>query len=97
MPDEYSEKINQYWDEITSMYISFEDKKPIIELEPNRPRIIAFPAEEYLDGLSERNREQARKQYHKATATGAMMVFVKDKEKEVLRSYVFQRVGGEQD
>jgi len=95
MVDEYSEKINQYWDEITSMYISFEDKKPIIELEPNRPRIIAFPAEEYLDGLSERTRDHARNQYHNAAATGAMMVFVKDEEKEVLRSYVFQRVDGE--
>ncbi|CAB1074839.1 hypothetical protein D1AOALGA4SA_2659 [Olavius algarvensis Delta 1 endosymbiont] len=95
MHDEYSEKINQYWDEITGMYISFEDKKPIIELEPNRPRIIAFPAEEYLDKLGERNREQARKQYQKATATGAMMLFVKDEEKEVLRSYVFQREDGE--
>lgn len=46
MPDEYSEKINEYWDEITGMYILFEDKKPIIELEPNRIRIIAYPAEE---------------------------------------------------
>jgi len=94
MPDEYSEKINKYWDEITGMYILFEDKKPIIELEPNRIRIIAFPAEEYLDGLSERNREQSRKQYQKATATGAMMVFVRDEEKDVLRSYVFPRVNG---
>ena len=95
MPDEYSEKINQYWDEITTMYISFEDKKPIIELEPNKPRIIAFPAEDYLAGLSERTRERTRMQYQKAAATGALMVFVKDEEKEVLRSYVFQRVDGE--
>jgi len=95
MPDEYSEKINEYWDEITGMYILFEDKKPIIELDPNRIRIIAYPAEEYLDGLSERTREQTRKQYQKATATGALMVFVRDEEKEVLRSYIFPRADGE--
>lgn len=95
MPDEYSEKINKYWDEITGMYILFEDKKLIIELEPNRIRIIAYPAEEYLDGLSERTREQTRKQYQKANATGALMVFVRDEEKEVLRSYIFPRADGE--
>jgi hypothetical protein len=48
MSDEYFEKINEYWDEITGMYVEFEDKKPIIEFEPNRIRIIAYPAEGYL-------------------------------------------------
>ena len=46
MTDEYSEKINEYGDEITGMYIAFEDKKPIIEFELNKMRIIAYPAEE---------------------------------------------------
>lgn len=89
-PD-YTEKINEYWDKITGMYIAFEGKKPIIEFEPNRIRIIAYPAEEYLDGLSERTREQTKKQYQKAIATGALMVFVRDEEEEVLRSYIFPR------
>lgn len=48
MSEEYFDKINDYWDEITGMYVAFEDKKPIIEFEPNRIRIIAYPAEEYL-------------------------------------------------
>ena len=91
MSDEYLEKINGYWDEITGMYLAFEDKKSIIEFEPNKIRIIAYPAEEYLDGLSERTREQTKKRYQKAIATGAMMVFVRDEEKEVLRSYIFPR------
>ena len=91
MTDEYSEKINECWDEIAGMYIAFEDKKPIIEFDLNKMRIIAYPAEEYLDGLSERTREQTKKQYQQATATGALMVFVRDEEKEVLRSYIFPR------
>ena len=91
MLDEYSEKINEYWDEITGVYVAFEDKKPIIEFEPNRIRIIAYAAEECLDRLSERTREQTKKQYQKATATGALMVFVRDEKKEVLRSYIFPR------
>ena len=91
MSDEYSEKIKEHWDKITGMYIAFEDKKPIIEFETNRIRIIAYPAEEYLDGLSERTREQTKKQYQEAVATGALMVFVMDEVKEVLRSYIFPR------
>ena len=91
MSDEYFEKINKYWDEITGMYVAFEEKQPIIEFEPNRIRIIAYPAEDYLDGLSERTREQAKEQYQKAIATGALMVFVRDEKKEVLRSYIFPR------
>ena len=91
MTDEYSEKINEHWEKITGMYVAFEDKKPIIEFEPNRIRIIAYPAEEYLDGLSERTREQTKKQYQNAAAAEALMVFVRDEEKEVLRSYIFPR------
>lgn len=44
-------------------------------------RIKAYPAEEYLDGLSERTREQANKQYQKAVATGALIVCVRNEEK----------------
>ncbi len=91
MTDEYFEKINEHWEKIVGMYVAFEDKKPIIEFEPNRIRIIAYPAEEYLDGLSERTREKTKKQYKNAAATGALMVFIRDEEKEVLRSYIFPR------
>ena len=59
--DPYMQKIDENWNEITGMYVTFEDKKPIIEFDLNRFRIIAYPAEEYLDGLSNRTREQTKK------------------------------------
>ena len=93
--DPYMQKIDEYWNEITGMYVTFEDKKPIIEFEPNRIRIIAYPAEEYLDGLSDRTREQTKKQYREASATGALMIFVRDEQNEVLRSYIFPRADEE--
>ncbi len=89
------QKIDEYWNEITGMYVTFEDKKSIIEFEPNRIRIIAYPAEEYLDGLSDRTREQTKKQYREASVTGALMVFVRDEQNEVLRSYIFPRADEE--
>jgi hypothetical protein len=89
--DSYMKKINKHWHEITGMYLAFENKKPIIEFEPNRIRIIAYPAEEYIEGLSDRTRDQSRKQYREASVTGALMVFVRDEQKEILRSYIFPR------
>jgi len=89
--DPYKKTIDDHWDKITGMYVAFEKKKPIIEFEPNRIRIIAYPAEEYLDGLSPRTRYQAKKQYRDASANGAIMVFVRDEQKEILRSYIFPR------
>ena len=73
------------------MYLAFENNKPIIEFEPNRIRIIAYSAEEYIDGLSDRTRDQSKKQYREACVTGALMVFVRDEQKEILRSYIFPR------
>ncbi len=93
--DPYMQKIDEYWDKITGMYVTFEDKKPIIEFNPNSLRIIAYPAEEYLDGLSDRTRGQSKKQYRGASVTGALMVFVRDEQNEVLRSYIFPRADEE--
>ena len=44
--------------------------------------------------MSERTREEAKRQYGEATAEGALMVFVRDEEKRVLRSYVFPPADG---
>jgi hypothetical protein len=85
------QKIVEYWDEITSMYMAFEKQRPIIEFDPNRIRIIAYPAKEYLNGLSDRTRSYAKKQYREANSTGAIMLFVRDEQKEILRSYIFPR------
>jgi hypothetical protein len=93
--DPYMQKIDEHWHKITGMYVAFEDKKPIIEFEPNRIRIIAYPAEEYIDGLSGRTRDQTKKQYREASAKNALMVFVRDEKKEILRSYIFPRADEE--
>ncbi len=89
MSDQYLTKIHEYWNEITGMYVDFEDKKPIIEFDPNRIRIIAYPGEDYISGLSYRTRDNTMKQYRKAVTTGALMVFVRDELNKVLKSYIF--------
>ena len=95
IPDPYIKKIDEHWHEITGVYVAFENKKPIIEFEPNRVRIIAYSAEDYIDALSDRSRDETKKQYREACETGAFMVFVRDEQKKVLRSYIFPRADEE--
>ena len=85
-------KIHECWNEITGMYAHFENKKPIMELEPNSGRIIAYPAEDYIGNLSYRTRDKTMKQYRKAVATGALMVFVRDELNKFLKSYIFPKL-----
>ena len=89
--DPYLKKIGKYWNEIIGMYLGFQKNKPIIEFDPNKIRIIAYPAYEYLNGLSDRTREDAIKVYREASSVDSIMLFVRDEKKEVLRSYVFPR------
>ena len=88
-PDAYLKKIRKHWDAITGMYLAYEDRKPMIEFDVVSGQIRAYPAKEYLDDLTDRTRDLAKKQYREAVAEGALMVFVRDKTKRVLRSYVF--------
>ena len=88
-PDPYLKKIRKHWNAITGMYITFEDRKPMIEFDVVGGQIRAYPAMEYLEDLTDGTRDLAKKQYKKAVAEGALMVFVRDEAKRVLRSYVF--------
>jgi len=87
--DAYLKKIRKYWDAITGMYLIYEDHKPIIEFDVVSSQIRAYAAKDYLEGLTDRTRDIAKKQYRKAVAEGALMVFIRDEAKRVLRSYVF--------
>ena len=92
MSDQYMDKINEYWDEITGVYVHFEEKKPIIEFEPNTLIISAYSGEDYINGLSPRTLDNTMKQYEEeVVAKGSIMLFVKDSVNEVMRSYIFPK------
>lgn len=88
MSDPYLKQVQEHWDDITRMYDIFEHKDPIIEFDVVRLQILAYPAEEYLDRLSNRTREQTRRQYRQAVAERALMVFVRDEPRQVFRSCI---------
>jgi len=89
--DPYLKKIGKHWNEIVDMYLAFRERGTIIEFDPNTLRIIAYPAMEYLDGLTNRTKDDAKKVYREAHDADSIMLFVRDAKKKVLRSYIFPR------
>ena len=86
--DPYWDALCEVWPHILTAYNDFKDKKPVIEYELPRKMIYALPAADYINGLTERTREKTRQLHRKATTAGEFLVFVRDTEMEVLRSYV---------
>ena len=87
--DPYLKMIREHWAAITGMYVAFEDRRPIIEFDVVNGQILAYPAMDYVAGLTDRTRERTKEQYRKAVDEGALMLFVRDASKRVLRSYIF--------
>lgn len=87
--DAYLPILRKRWDALTCMYVAFEDRAAMLEFDVVTGQIRAYPARDYLAELSGRTREETKKQYKKAVAEGALMVFVRDASKEILRSYIF--------
>ena len=86
--DPYWDLIKEQWSIIFTAYQLHEDRKPIIEYQLPDHIVVAYPACEYIDGLSFRTREETRKQYQSACISQKVMVFIKDMENRILRSYV---------
>ena len=88
MPD-YTEQIVEFWPTIMRAWDEHGDKNPIIECNVVSRKVAAMPAEEYIDGLTERTRQFARRQFEETMAKGGIMVFIRDSKNRVLRSHVF--------
>ena len=87
--DPYLLALGKIWPSILLAYDDFKDFKPILEYRLREKIIYAYPAMPYINDLTDRTREQARRTYMDAIAGGEIMVFVCDTSKRVLRSYVF--------
>ena len=87
--DPYLAFIDGQWHNIVMMYEAARDKKPIIEYDVTHERIYSYPANEYIESLSERTREQTKQQYKEAVQKNQFLLFVKDFKNQVLRSYIF--------
>ena len=89
MKRDYAEQIAEYWPTIMRAWHYFADKRPVIECDIVKRQVLAWPAEEYINSLSERTREAARREYRRTTAVGGIMIFIKDSKNRVLQSQVY--------
>ena len=89
MKDKYLDIINKYWDNIIMMYRTFEHLKPIIEYGFVDHKIYSYPADEYINALSERTRKRTWDQYNDTLNNNEFMVFVRDTKDNKLKSYIF--------
>ena len=89
MKSDYKKQIAECWPTIMQAWDEHGEKHPVIECDVVLRKVAAMPAKEYIDGLTDRTRKAALRQYEKVTAEGGIMVFVRDSKNRVLRSHVF--------
>ena len=87
--DPYLSAIHQHWSTIETAFLDQYAKRPIIEYQLPEQLVCSYPASNYIDGLTVRTRDTTRLQYREACARGHILVFVRDSDRCVLRSYEF--------
>jgi len=92
MMRDYTEQIRQFWPTIMQAWEAHADKRPVIECDLVSKKVRAYASSEYIDSLSERTRETARRDFARTMDEGGIMVFVMDSKNRVLQSYTFPGV-----
>ena len=86
---DYTAELSVYWDTIMRAWTAHGDKHPVIECDLSAGCVGAYPAAEYIGGLSSRTRQATLREYERTMHEGGMIVFVKDSDREVVQSYSF--------
>ena len=88
MTRDYTEQLAEFWPTIMQSWNEYGRKHPVIECDLVNRKVLAVPAAEYIDGLTDRTRKATRRRYDKITSEGGMMVFVRDSKMQILQSYL---------
>ena len=89
MTADYDKQIAEFWPTIMQAWEEHGEKHPVIECDVVLQKVAAMPAKEYINGLTDRTRKAALREYKKVKAEDGIMVFIRDSKNQVLRSYVF--------
>ena len=89
MKRDYTRQIAEFWPTIMRAWDDHADKRPVIECDVVKRQVLAWSAQEYISGLSERTREATRRQFDRVTAIGGIMIFIRDTRHRVLQSQVY--------
>ena len=89
MTRDYSRQIAEYWPSVMQAWDEHGDKWPVIECDIVARQVLAYPAKDYIDGLTPRTRAATRRQYRQACAAGGLMIFIRDSKHRILQSQVY--------
>ena len=89
MKRDYSKEIAEFWPTIMRAWHDYADKLPVIECDIVNRQVLAWPAREYINGLSARTRRATQRQFRRACAAGGIMIFIRDSTHRVLQSQVY--------
>jgi len=91
---DYTGLIEGFWPTILQAWEAHADKLPVIECDLADRKVRAYASAGYIDSLSARTREAARREFDRIITEGGIMVFVRDPEHHVLQSYCFPDITG---
>jgi hypothetical protein len=89
MARDYTRKITEFWPTIMQAWEEHGEKRPVIECDLAKGTVAAYPANDYIGGLTERTRKATRQQFDRVVAQGGLMVFIRDSENGILQSHTF--------
>jgi hypothetical protein len=87
MDDPYLELVYDEWDHIVALYTMVAARRPVMLYDVQERKIYAYPYKEFKADLNERSQAILTEQYEQARAENAVVIFVRDNEKEKLVSY----------
>jgi hypothetical protein len=88
MSDPYFEAIQEQWPHIRGLYMTYQNKRPIILYDIQEDKIYAYPYKEFKAELSDRSQALLENDYKSASTLGKMIVFVRDNLERKLVSYI---------
>ncbi len=83
----YSDIISQHWGKIVKLY-ELSPGRSIMVYELPSHRIYAYSYKEYKNNLNARSQAMLKKQYREARHTNGMVLFIRDYDRKLFKSYV---------
>lgn len=89
MVHDYTDQIKEFWPTILLAWDHHASQRPIIECDLDSGKVVAYPLNEYIESLSDRDIGPARENFDQTLYDGGMVVFIRDNTNRILQSYIF--------
>jgi len=90
MNDPYLDLIETQRNSIIKIYNAVQEKKPIMEYDIDEKQIYAYPAFQYIRGLSPEIQNEIKNEYMEACNNNEFILFIRDEKHKELIPYVLE-------